>query len=114
MRTRKSDKRIGNVRSIQGKEEITTDPAVLQQKIADLNELWEYGVMDYSIGTSQLMLSEVQQAAYVYFRAVSALAEFEAEYALAKASIKRNFDLALRLSGLTRAQCEEMKKVGTA
>jgi hypothetical protein len=63
--------------------------------------------MDYSVGTTELQLNEAHHAAYVYFRAVCALAKFEAEYASAKAAIQRNFDLALRLTGLTRSQLAE-------
>jgi hypothetical protein len=104
MRTRKSGALDGNVGSTGEQEVITTDLSVLQQKLADLNDLWEWGVMDYSVGTTELQLNEAHHAAYVYFRAVSALAKFEAEYALAKAAIGRNFDLALRLTGLTTSQ----------
>jgi hypothetical protein len=107
MLTRKSGELAGNVGPIHEQEVITTDLSVLQQKIADLNDLWEWGVMDYFVGATQLQLNEAHHAAYVYFRAVSALAAFEAEYAPAKAAIGRNCDLALRMSGLTKAELAE-------
>lgn len=107
MRTSKSGEFTGNVGPIHEHEESTTDLSVLQKRIADLNDLWEWSVMDYSVGTTELQLNEAHHAAYVYFRAVSALAKFEAEYAPAKAAIGRNFDLALRLTGLTRSQLAE-------
>jgi hypothetical protein len=107
MRTRKSGELTRNVGSTHQQEVVTTDLLVLQQKLADLNDLWEWGVMDYSVGTTELQLNEAHHAAYVYFRAVSALEKFDAEYVPAKAAIARNFDLALRMSGLTKAHLEE-------
>jgi hypothetical protein len=109
------DVRVRNVRTLARKRaspdelgSATTDLSTLQQRIVGLTDLWEWEVTDYAAGTSQLRLTEAQHAAYVYFRAVSALAKFDAAYVPVRIAIERNFDLALRLSGLTRAQLEEI------
>src|ERR1700733_13982020 len=85
-------------------EIITTDLEVLELKIASLSDLWDGGVLDYASGAAHLKMSDAQHAAYRYFRAVSALANFDAEYRPAKAAIERNFELAMRMSGMSRKQ----------
>lgn len=91
-------------------EIITTDLDVLRLKIASLNDLWDEGVLDYASDAAQLKMSDAQYAAYLYFRAVSALANFDAEYRPTKATIERNCKLALRLSGLSERELVEMAK----
>jgi hypothetical protein len=110
VRSRNSNGVVGEFKADVEEEVVTTDLAVLQQKISSLNDLWDWGVLDYTSGASELKLGEADYAAFLYFHAVSALEKFDAEYVLTKAAIKRNFCLALRLSGLSRLQLEELAR----
>jgi hypothetical protein len=88
-----------------------TDLSSLKAMVAQLDDIWEFQVMAYSSRLVDTGACEDYFVARVHFKLVSALAAFDAEYVRAKASIERRFELALRMSGVSKAELERIASV---
>jgi predicted secreted protein len=90
---------------------VETDLSSLKRMIAQLDDIWDLQVMNYSDRSADSCSGDGHFVAMVHLKLVSALAAFDAEYVVAKAAIDRRLELALRLSGISKAELKRIVRL---